>query len=118
MKRCPQCEFIYPDSDNACDFDQTPLVAIPESELAAITNTTERPALSNLTATHSRKFENRRARKKLPFAAVVGLFLGVAVFVAYFAVRRQMRPAPTAPQVVTTTPVQVPASTPIADEPS
>ena len=27
MKRCPQCSFLYLDSDQLCDLDQTPLVA-------------------------------------------------------------------------------------------
>ena len=27
MKRCPQCSFLYLDSDQICDLDQTPLVA-------------------------------------------------------------------------------------------
>lgn len=119
MKRCPQCEFIYPDSDNVCDFDQTPLIAAEESEIAAITNTPARPALSDLAATHSRNFENRRTRKTLPYAAFIGLFLGVAVFVAYFAVRRQMTPKTSTSQVVANTPVQVPQSTPtVVESPS
>jgi cytoskeletal protein RodZ len=92
MKRCPQCQFIYPDSDSVCDFDQTPLVAAAESEIAAITNTPARPALSDLAATHSRKFENRKTRKALPIAAGLGLALGVVVFGVYFAVQRQMKP--------------------------
>mgnify|MGYP003575212520 FL=1 len=33
MKRCPQCLFIYPDSDERCDFDQTSLVVFNESEI-------------------------------------------------------------------------------------
>ena len=33
MKRCPQCLFIYPESDERCDFDQTPLVAVADSEI-------------------------------------------------------------------------------------
>jgi hypothetical protein len=35
MKRCPQCLFIYPESDQRCDFDQTPLVAVADSEIDA-----------------------------------------------------------------------------------
>ncbi len=119
MKRCPQCEFIYPDADAVCDFDQTPLVAATESEIAAITNTPARPALSDLAATHSKNFESRRARKTLPFAAIIGLLLGVAVFVAYFAVRRQMRPSSNTQQVVANTPTQVQQSTPsVVESPS
>ena len=33
MKRCPQCLFIYPESDQRCDFDQTPLVVVADSEI-------------------------------------------------------------------------------------
>jgi len=33
MKRCPQCLFIYPESDQICDFDQTPLVVVADSEI-------------------------------------------------------------------------------------
>lgn len=110
MKRCPQCEFIYPDSDNICDFDQTPLVAALESEIAAITNTEARPALADLAATHSKNFADRRTRKTLPFAAVLGLLLGVVFFVAYFAVRRQLATPP--PPVIATSTTQVPQTTP------
>jgi hypothetical protein len=37
MKRCPQCLFIYPESDQRCDFDQTPLVDVADSEIDAAT---------------------------------------------------------------------------------
>jgi cytoskeletal protein RodZ len=35
MKRCPQCLFIYPDTDQQCDFDQTPLVEVADSVIDA-----------------------------------------------------------------------------------
>ena len=35
MKRCPQCLFIYPESDQHCDFDNTPLVVVNDSEIDA-----------------------------------------------------------------------------------
>ena len=94
MKRCPQCEFIYPDADTVCDFDQTSLVLVAESEIAAITNTPVRPALAELAATHSKNFEKRKTRKALPIAAALGLVLGMVVFGVYFAVHRQMVPPP------------------------
>jgi len=37
MKRCPQCLFIYPESDERCDFDQTPLVVVADSEIESAT---------------------------------------------------------------------------------
>jgi len=93
MKRCPQCEFIYPDSDAVCDFDQASLVLVAESEIAAITNTPARPALSDLAATHSKLFANRRSRKALPIASALGLGLWFIVFVIYIAVHRQLMPS-------------------------
>ncbi|HEX2268900.1 MAG TPA: hypothetical protein VHH35_05175, partial [Pyrinomonadaceae bacterium] len=35
MKRCPECLFIYPDTDERCDFDKTPLVAVADSVIDA-----------------------------------------------------------------------------------
>ena len=90
MKRCPQCEFIYPDRDELCDFDQTPLVSVTEAEIAAITNTPERPALADLAATHSRKFDRRRSQRTLPIAAALGLLLSFISVAIYFAVHRYM----------------------------
>jgi hypothetical protein len=94
MKRCPQCEFIYPDRDTLCDFDQTPLVPATESEIAAITNTPERPALEELAATHSRKLELRRNRRALPLAVALGLLLALVAVAIYFAVHRRVTSRP------------------------
>ena len=73
MKRCPQCLFLYPDSDDNCDFDKTPLEVVDDSALDAAT----RPV----------------KRGNLPFAAVMGLILGVLAFVIYFTVSYQTRKA-------------------------
>ena len=94
MKRCPQCQFIYPDSDSVCDFDQSTLVTAPESEIAAITNTPERPALAELAATHSQNFEKRKNRRTLPLAGGLGLLLSIIVCGVYLGVRRQMPTQP------------------------
>jgi hypothetical protein len=120
MKRCPQCQFIYPDSDTVCDFDKTALIAVPESEIAAITDTTARPALADLAAT-SQRSENRKNRRTLPVAAVVGLFLGIVLVVVYFAVRRQMTAQPTQAQGESRPIAPVPSPSPspsIIDSPS
>ena len=103
MKRCPQCQFIYPDSDSVCDFDQSTLVNAAESEIAAITNTPERPALADLAATHSKNFEKRKNRRTLPLAAGLGLLLGIIIFGAYFAVHRQM-PSQSSQQITASVP--------------
>ena len=88
MKRCPQCEFIYPDSDRVCDFDQTTLVDATESEIAQITNTPERLNLSDLAATHSRNFAIRKSKKALPIAAASGLIFGIAIVSGYLTMQR------------------------------
>jgi len=122
MKRCPQCEFIYPDADAVCDFDQTSLVLVAESEIAAITNTPVRPALAELAATHSKNFEKRKTRKALPIAAALGLVLGMVVFGVYFAVHRQMVPPPVqqssnvTPQPVAQLPSPSPSPSPSVTE--
>ena len=87
MKRCPQCDFIYPDADKVCDFDRTTLVEAEESEIAQITNTPERPKLADLAATHSKNFAERKSRKALPITAASGLVLGIAMVSGYLTLR-------------------------------
>jgi hypothetical protein len=76
MKRCPQCLFIYPDSDTRCDFDETPLVVVDEAELEAATSEAQVPAKPK------RKSRKRRG-KVTAFVAVVGLILGVVSFLVF-----------------------------------
>jgi hypothetical protein len=97
MKRCPQCLFLYPETDERCDFDKTLLEVIDDAEIEAAT----RPS--------------RSKRSMLPIAAVVGLLLGVFVFAIYYAVRHQMQKASAAPQTSST---PVPVSTPQPAMPS
>ena len=79
MKRCPQCFFLYPDSDQTCDFDKTPLEVVSEAEIDAAT----KPA---------------HKRKVAPIVAAVALMLGVVVFAIYYAVTQHA--ATQAPNVV------------------
>jgi|ERR1700752_1268439 len=64
MKRCPQCLFLYPDSDVKCDFDQTALEEVDDSALESAT----RP----------------KRRRALPVVAAVGLILAVLVVALYY----------------------------------
>jgi len=80
MKRCPQCLFLYPDSDERCDFDKTALVIVSEAEIDAATSSTK-----------------RRKRKALPLVAAVGLILAVLAFAIYYAVGRYARNTSAAP---------------------
>jgi hypothetical protein len=92
MKRCPQCLFLYPDSDEHCDFDKTLLEVVDDAEIEAATRPT-RP----------------KRRALLPIVVAVGLLLGVFVFAIYYAVSRQTPEAAAAPQTSST---PVPDATP------
>ena len=93
MKRCPQCLFLFPDSDSKCDFDQTPLEHVDDS---AIESTTRPPK-----------------RRTLPIAAAIGLMIGVLVFAVYYGLSRQQQKASTATETsVTVEPVTAPPATP------
>jgi hypothetical protein len=83
MKRCPQCLFLYPDSDERCDFDNTSLDVVDEAEIDAATSSNQ---------------ANRRKRKFLPVAAAVGLMLGVLVFAVYYGVSQYGRKTSAATQ--------------------
>ena len=93
MKRCPQCLFIFPDSDSKCDFDHTPLEHVDDSAIE--------------TATPPRK------RRTLPIAAAIGLMLGVLVFAVYYGLSRQPQKASAATETpVTVEPIVAPPATP------
>ena len=95
MKRCPQCLFLFPDSDSLCDFDQTPLEHVDEATVDAATR--------------------RPKRRTLPIAAVSGLILGVLIFALYYGLSRQSQKASAATESqVTVAPAATPAVTPSA----
>jgi len=94
MKRCPQCLFLFPDSDSKCDFDQTPLEHVDDSAIE--TAATPKPK-----------------RRALPIAAAIGLLLSVLVFAIYYGFTRQQQKASAATETpVTVEPVAAPSTTP------
>ena len=99
MKRCPQCLFLYPESDERCDFDNTPLEVVDEAEVDAATGS------------------NKPGRRKVvPLAAAVGLMLGVLVFAIYYGASNLWRKTSAATQTPVT--VASPASSPEVTIPS
>jgi hypothetical protein len=94
MKRCPQCLFLFPDSDSKCDFDQTPLEHVDDS---AIDGATRKPK-----------------RRTLPIAAAICLLLGVLIIAIYYGFSRQQQKASAATETPVTTvePVAAPSATP------
>jgi hypothetical protein len=114
MKRCPQCLFIYPESDTRCDFDNTPLVVVDETELEAATG--ESPAASK-----PKRAPRKRKRKGPAVVAVVGLLLSVIAFaVTYYKLNQnsqniaQIQPLVNeAPAPVTAPPLSIVSSSPV-----
>jgi cytoskeletal protein RodZ len=94
MKRCPQCLFIYPESDQRCDFDQTPLVVVADSEIDSAT-------------------KPRRKNLKLLLIPVAVVILGIVAFLSFKLIRKT---EPT--QAATNIPVAVVEQTPVATAPS
>lgn len=75
MKRCPECLFLFPDSDEKCDFDQTPLEVVDDSAVESAT----RP---------------RPKKSRAPFVvAAVALILGVVAVALYYGLSRQSQEA-------------------------
>lgn len=91
MKRCPQCLFLYPESDENCDFDQTPLELLDDAEIDRATN----PA--------------KPRGRVLPVAAVIVLLLGAVVFAVFYAFNRQ---APTTSAATESSTTVAPSPTP------
>ena len=101
MKRCPQCLFLYPDSDSKCDFDQTTLEHVDDSAVEAAT----RPP----------------KRRTLPLVAAIGLMLGLVVFAIYYGLSRQqpkVSAATETPAVVITPPATPSPSPEVSPSPS
>ncbi len=87
MKRCPQCLFIFPESDTRCDFDSTPLVVVDDAELEAATNPApakkKRAAGSKKRPAGSADSKRSSRKKGTAVAAIVGLVFGLAAFFVY-----------------------------------
>jgi hypothetical protein len=92
MKRCPECLFIYPETDSRCDFDNTPLVAVDEAEIDAATKP--------------------RSRKFVFLILAVTVAFGFVVSLAYLSFARRT------PQPGVTVVAAEPVTSPAPDQPS
>jgi len=95
MKRCPQCLFIYPESDEHCDFDKTPLVVVDDSEIESATS------------------KPRGSKKKLLLIPVVVVIIGLGAFLLLNS-RKNTDQTPT----TTSIPVAFVEQTPLPPAPS
>jgi hypothetical protein len=119
MKRCPQCLFIYPETDTRCDFDNTALVAVDDAEIESAMS----PAPDAVPAKKKRASKKRASagskkssRKKAgAITAAVALAFGLTGFAGYVFTQRgndvaDIPPVVHAPAVVA--PLVVHASAP------
>ena len=77
MKRCPQCKFIYLDTDDLCDLDGTPLVHVTDAEVDAVAGGQSVKAKTP-----------KRNLRTLAITAIAGLALAVILIVVYYAATR------------------------------
>ena len=113
MKRCPQCLFIYPDSDARCDFDNTPLVVVDEAELAAATDQT--PKQTKQKRATKKSATKKRSRKTTVLTALIGLVLGISAFVVYSRFTHRSQVQATIP-IARAQPLAIPVTSPPVPE--
>jgi cytoskeletal protein RodZ len=86
MKRCPQCSFLYLDSDQLCDLDQTPLVTDDfGTDETVIEHSQQKAEKALLPGGMHRRRPNLKA---LLAAIVASLIIGLTLLVTY----QKMRP--------------------------
>lgn len=71
MKRCPDCDSLFPDAEQFCELDGTPLVGVNDAP-----NPGRAPRVDS-------------NRALLPIGVVTGVLLGVLLSLIYFAMSRQ-----------------------------
>ena len=125
MKRCPQCLFIYPETDTRCDFDNTALVVVDDAELEAATQaSTPAPKKSKRTAKKRepkatpKAAKKQRGGKNKVVIAVVALLVSVTGFVVYYSrTPRVPNTVETSSLASTTTTEQITVPQPVIDAP-
>ena len=91
MKRCPQCSFLYLDSDQLCDLDQTPLIVDHSADVGAIQHSEDEAGkLSPNASVRQRKL----TLKAVSAAIVAGLVIGLTMLLSYQRMRLEASQAP------------------------
>jgi cytoskeletal protein RodZ len=85
MKRCPQCSFLYLDSDQICDLDQTPL--LPDdfgTDLSVAVHSEQKAEPASRAATLGKPKRKRKLSPKTLLAAIIaGFVIGLIMLLAY-----------------------------------
>lgn len=84
MKRCPECLFIYPESDERCDFDNAVLVIVNDSEIEAATKPDTTVAESPAKKPRGSSKKPRRGKKAVLAAGAVLILLGLLASLVYY----------------------------------
>jgi cytoskeletal protein RodZ len=99
MKRCPQCSFLYLDSDQLCDLDKTPLIAEDFGTDLAVESAEENSERAQLTDPERillPKF-NWQLTQRILLAVIVGVFaFGLTSLIAYQRTRSKLQVSQTA----------------------
>lgn len=79
MKRCPQCSFLYLDSDSLCDLDHTPLVP---DDVGSELDLAKLEGAGHLSRTAG-VIQRRLDLKTVSAATIVGLIIGLMLLGSY-----------------------------------
>jgi hypothetical protein len=90
MKRCPECDSIFPDTDQFCELDGTTLVADYSDSNAAVGDRIQ--DIREVLGIDSRDALNRHRQnwKPLAIVAVAGVAIGMVLFLVYQRVTREI----------------------------
>ena len=90
MKRRPECDSVFPDSDRFCELDGTLLVPrYSDSNPVIGDRTGEAVQAISRTASNEAERQTVQSWKALVIVAVAGLAIGVVLFLLYYGLTRQ-----------------------------
>jgi len=93
MKLCPECDSVFPDSDQFCELDGTPLVAAnPDSSAVLIDRTEQNVHNISPVAVREAARQAQESWKPVVIVTVAAVALGLGLFLVYYAMTRQAPP--------------------------
>ncbi len=89
MKRCPECDSVFPETDQFCELDGTRLVIADRGYGAMVSENTEQK-IHNVAATTTNEavLLHEASWKKLAVVGIGGVAVGVILFLIYYAMTR------------------------------
>jgi cytoskeletal protein RodZ len=122
MKRCPECKFVYLDSDELCDLDGTQLIDVSDAEFNGAING-DAPGKKSV---GTRARAPRRNLKALVAMVAAGLVVGLVLLILYFfssqrsqratQVKEQSHQEASAVSVITPQQISVSEATPLTSQ--